>query len=57
MLKILKCKHDPNKEECTLLFANDKTFLTFPPTYHCICQHCGKKFIFTKDEAGKFKKL
>lgn len=50
MLNIFKCKHDPNKEECTLVFDQGKIFLTFPPKYTCICSVCKKQFIFTRDE-------
>jgi hypothetical protein len=56
MFNILKCKHDPNNENNTLVFVTEKTFLTFPQTYHCCCKHCKKAFVFIKDEEGKFKK-
>ena len=35
MLNILKCKHDPNKEEHTLEFINNKMVMTFPPKHIC----------------------
>lgn len=56
MFNILKCKHDPNNENHTLLFATDTHFLVFPQTYHCMCRHCKKSFAFVKDEHGRFKK-
>lgn len=57
MLNILKCKHDPNKEEHTLEFINNKMVMTFPPKHICRCKHCNKVFTFVKDEnTQKFTK-
>lgn len=50
-----KCRHNPNKEKCSLLFL--KTIhMTTPQEFHAVCPVCGKAFTFI-EKGTKLKKI